>query len=140
MRNATEQSFNDIKKALEEAGGDEARALEILKERGAVIAEKKSARSTNEGIVASYIHSTGKVGVLVELLCETDFVACNELFPELAHELAMHIAAMDPQSMDELLSQPYIKDQDMKVEDLVTQYVSKLGENIKINRFVRFAI
>lgn len=140
IRDATGLSFNDIRRALAEAGGDKARALEILKAHGATIAEKKSARPTAEGIVESYIHANKKVGTLLELLCETDFVARNPLFGQLAHELAMHIAAMDPASIEELLIQPYIKDQDITIQELITQYVAKLGENIRVGRFVRFII
>lgn len=140
LRELTGLSFNEIRKALAEAGNDRERALAILKERGASIAEKKSSRSTSEGLVESYIHSTKKVGVLLEILCETDFVARNPLFVELAHECAMHIAAMAPKNIDDLLAQPYIKDQSKTVGQLVTESVAKLGENIKINRFERFQI
>src|SRR3989338_10102670 len=94
LRELTGLSFNEIRKALVEAGDNREKALEILKTRGASIAEKKSSRSTSEGIVESYIHITRKVGVILELLCETDFVARNPMFVELAHECAMHIAAM----------------------------------------------
>src|SRR3989344_3246809 len=93
IRDSTGLSFNEIKKALDEAGGDKARALEVLKAHGAKVAEKKAMRNTGQGLVESYIHSNKKVGVLVELLCETDFVARSPLFCELAHEVAMHIAA-----------------------------------------------
>ncbi len=140
IRDATGLSFNEIKRALDESGGDKARALEVLKAHGAKVAEKKSLRTTGQGIVESYIHSNKKVGVLVEILCETDFVARNPMFGELAHEIAMHIAAMDPQDGRELLSQSYIRDQDVTVEQLVTQYIAKLGENIKIGKFCRLQL
>lgn len=140
LRDSTGLSFNEIKKALDEAGGDKARAIDVLKAHGAVVAQKKSLRSTEQGIVESYVHSNKKVGVLVELLCETDFVARNPMFSELAHEVAMHIAAMDPQDARELLSQPYIRDQDLTIEQLITQYIAKLGENIKIGQFCRLKI
>ncbi len=140
LRDITGLSFHEIKKAIEEAKGDKLKAIEILKIHGASVAQKKAARATQEGIVESYIHSNKKIGVLVELLCETDFVARNPLFSELAHELAMHIAAMDPSDNEELLEQPYIKDQDVKIQDLVTQFIAKLGENIKVAKFVRFQI
>jgi elongation factor Ts len=140
LRDSTGLSVKDIKKALEEAKSDKARAIEILKAHGATIAEKKSQRSTNQGIIESYIHSTKKVGVLVELLCESDFVSLNPLFIELAHELAMHVAAMDPSDLKELYAQPYIKDQDQTVEQFIQGYIAKLGENIKIGKFSRLQI
>lgn len=140
LRDSTGLSFNEIKKALDEAGGDKARALEVLKAHGVKVAEKKALRITGQGIVEAYIHSNKKVGVLVEVLCETDFVARSPLFGELAHEIAMHIAAMDPQNGRELLSQPYIRDQDVTVQELITQYIAKLGENIKIGKFCRLQL
>ena len=140
LRDSTGLSFNEIKKALDEAGGDKARAVDVLKARGAVVAQKKSSRSTEQGMVESYVHSNKKVGVLVELLCETDFVARNPLFGELAHEVAMHIAAMDPQDGQELLSQPYVRDQGVTVEQLISQYIAKLGENIKVGQFSRLQL
>jgi elongation factor Ts len=140
LRDATGLSFNDIKKALEEAGGDKARAIEVLKAHGLALARKKSLRETREGIIDAYIHATKKTGALVELLCETDFVARNPLFAELAHELAMHITAMDPEDVEQLLEQPYIKDQDVTVSDLIAQYIAKLGENIRVGKFARFKL
>lgn len=140
IRDATGFSFNEIKRALDESGGDKARAMDVLKAHGAEVAEKKSLRTTGQGIVEAYIHSNKKVGVLVELLCETDFVARNPMFNELAHELAMHIAAMDPQDGRELLSQSYIRDQDMTIEELLNQFIAKLGENIKIGKFCRLRL
>lgn len=140
LRELTGLSFNEIRKALEEAGGDKTKALELLKARGVAIAEKKASRSTNEGIVEAYIHSTKKVGAVIELVCETDFVARNPLFVELAHDFAMHIAAMNPQNIDELLSQPSIKDSSLTISQILTDAIAKLGENIKIQRFERLAI
>lgn len=140
IRNSTSLSFNEIKRALDEAGGDKARAMEVLKAHGVKVAEKKALRTTGQGIVETYVHSNKKVGVLVEVLCETDFVARNPLFGELAHEIAMHIAAMDPQDGHELLSQPYIRDQDVTIGEFVTQYIAKLGENIKIGKFCRLQL
>ncbi len=140
LRDTTGLSFKEIREALEEAGGDKARAIEVLKAHGAALARKKASRETQEGVIDAYIHATKKVGALVELLCETDFVARNLLFAELSHELVMHIAAMDPRDVEELLKQPYIKDEDISIQDLITQYVAKLGENIKVGRFIRFEI
>ncbi|MCX6813339.1 MAG: elongation factor Ts [Candidatus Azambacteria bacterium] len=140
IRNMTGASVDAIRKALEEADGEIEKALELLKDRGAMVAAKKANRQTGEGIVSYYIHANSKVGVLVKLLCETDFVAHTEQFKELGHELAMHIAAMDPISIDDLLSQTYIRDQDMTIDALIKDYVAKLGENIKIGEFCRFEI
>jgi elongation factor Ts len=140
LRDTTGISFGEIRRALEEAGGDKARAIEVLKAHGVALAKKKSSRETREGIIDAYIHATKKTGALVELLCETDFVARNPLFAELAHELAMHVAAMEPENVEQLLEQPYIKDQDINVGELVAQYVAKLGENIKVGKFIRFQI
>ena len=140
LRDQTGISFNEIKKALEEAGGDMTKAVETLRARGVLTAQKKSARETKEGVIESYIHLTKKIGSLVELYCETDFVARNFEFIKLAHELAMQVASMDPKDNEELLEQLYIKDQDVTVNDLIQQYIAKLGENVKLGRFIRFEI
>ncbi|MDP3004370.1 MAG: elongation factor Ts [Candidatus Azambacteria bacterium] len=140
IRNMTGASVDAIRKALEEADGEIERALELLKDRGAMVAAKKASRQTGEGIISYYVHANSKVGVLVKLLCETDFVARTEQFKELGHELAMHIVAMDPISINDLLSQAYIRDQDMTIDALIKDYIAKLGENIKIGEFCRFEI
>jgi len=140
LRESTGLSLNEIKKALDGAGGDETKALEILKAQGVKMAEKKASREVKEGVVASYIHATKKLGSMVEILCETDFVARNSDFQELAKEIAMHIAAMKPADISNLLDQPYVKNQDMTIKDLVNSYVAKLGENIQIGRFEIFQI
>lgn len=140
LRDATGLSFGQISKALTEAGGDQAKAMDILKTYGAQIAAKKSERQVKEGTVAAYVHTTKKVGSLVELLCETDFVAKNSEFQQLAYDLAMHIAAFKPADAAELLAQPFVKDQDMTVQDLINQAVGKLGENIQIGEFAVFVI
>ncbi|HEY4506816.1 MAG TPA: translation elongation factor Ts [Candidatus Paceibacterota bacterium] len=140
IREATNFSFNEIKKALDEAGGDKSKALGILKERGAAVAEKKSTRSTGQGIVEAYVHSNKKIGVILEILCETDFVARNPMFIELSREVAMHVAAMDPQDVQELLGQAYIRDQSLTIEEFINQYIAKLGENIKIGKFCRLQL
>ncbi len=140
IREMTGVSVDAISKALEEADGKIEQALELLKKRGVAVAAKKALRQTGEGIIASYIHATGKIGVLVKVLCETDFVARNEQFGQLGHELAMHIAAANPQSAEELLAQPYIRNQDITVEDMIKDYIGKLGENIQIGEFCRFDI
>jgi len=136
----TGASVDAIRKALEEADGEIERALKLLKDRGAMVAAKKASRQTGEGIISYYVHANSKVGVLVKLLCETDFVARTEQFKELGHELAMHIAAMDPISINDLLSQTYIRDQDVTMDALIKDYIAKLGENIKIGEFCRFEI
>ncbi len=140
LRDTTGLSLGQIKKALDEAGGDMARAMEVLKAHGISVAAKKSSREVKEGVVDAYIHSTKKLGVLVEVLCETDFVARNVEFQKLVHELAMQIAAAKPGTVEDLLSQPFIKDQDITVKDLVNQHIAKLGENIQIGRFEIFEI
>lgn len=140
LRDTTGLSLGQIKKALDEAGGDVARALEILKAHGVSVAQKKSSREVKEGIIDAYIHATKKLGALVELLCETDFVARNLEFQKLAHELAMQVAAARPGTVEDLLSQQFIKDQDITVQDLINQYIAKLGENIQVGRFEIFQL
>lgn len=140
LRENTGLSFNEIKKALNEAEGDESTAMKILRVHKVKMAEKKMAREVKEGIVASYIHATKKLGSMVEVLCETDFVAKNSDFQELAREIAMHIAAMKPIDVDDLLGQLYIKDQGITTRDLINSYIAKLGENIQIGRFEIFKI
>ena len=130
----------EIKSALVQAEGDEKTAKEILKELGFKKAEKRAEKETHQGLVATYTHTTGKVGVVVELLCETDFVAKNEEFIQTAKDLCLQIAAMDPESVEALLEQDFIKDGSKKVKDLVTALVSKYGENIKVGRMQRFEI
>jgi len=140
IRKETGQSVMECKDALEETNGDEEKALKILEKKGEERAGKRSERETKQGLVESYIHSNGKIGVILELNCETDFVARNENFKELAHNISMHIAAMNTQDSEELLNQPFIKDQEKTIKDLVTEAVSKLGENIKIGKFFRLEI
>jgi len=130
----------EIKSALEEAKGDEKRAKEILKEKGFKKAEKKADREIKTGRVFSYVHGTGTVGVLVEMLCETDFVAKNEEFVAVAKDIALQVAAMNPENTEELLEQDFIKDGSMKVKDLVVGLVAKFGENIKVGRISRFEV
>src|SRR3984885_4760346 len=110
LRDATSASIADVRRALDEAEGDEKKALEWLKKRAAEIAAKKADRETGEGLIEAYIHGGGKVGVLVEILCETDFVAKTDEFKKLAKEVAMQVAAMNPENIDTLLKQEYIRD------------------------------
>lgn len=185
LRSTTGCGMMDCKKALEESQGDVEKAHEILRKKGAAKAAKKADRDINEGVVASYIHSTKKVGTMVKLACETDFVARNEEFQALAYEIAMHVAAanpdyLDPESVPEqiiekekeiyreqllkegkpenmldkimegkikkfyedvcLVKQPFIKDTDKSIEQLLQEGIIKVGENIKILDFVRFEI
>ncbi|MEK9178316.1 MAG: elongation factor Ts [Patescibacteria group bacterium] len=140
LRSQTSASVADVRSALEESGGDYDKALALLKKRGAEIAEKKKERETGQGLVESYIHQNGKVGSLVVLLCETDFVARTDEFKNLAHEIAMQVAAMEPKDIEGLLKQEYIRDPSMKIEDLIKQTIGKLGENIRVKSFTRYQI
>ena len=140
LREQTGLSVSDIKKALDEAGGAEDRALEILRDRGLQIARKRSSRQADQGIVESYIHSNGNMGVILVLNCETDFVAKSSEFKKLAHDLAMQIASMNPKDAEELMSQPFVKDQGQTVKELVAGHIAKLGENIKVGEFSRLEI
>lgn len=140
LRDATSASVGDIREAVVEADGDEKKALALLQKKSAKIAEKKGERATGEGIVYAYIHANNKVGVLLQLSCETDFVAKTQDFQDLAKELSMQIAAMNPSDVEELLAQDYIRDTSKKVSALVKDVVGKLGENIQIARFERFEV
>ena len=140
LRDETAASIADIRRALDEAEGDEKKALAWLKERAGQIAAKKADRETGEGLIEAYIHGNGKVGVLVEILCETDFVAKTDEFKHLAKEVAMQIAAMNPKDVDELLKQDYIRDGSVTIEQMVKNVIGKLGENIKIKQFHRLAL
>ena len=140
LREETGLSIMQCQKALEEAGGDKAKAIELLKAKGAEIAGKKSDRTLGAGSVVSYIHSGETIGVLVELLCETDFVSKNPEFKAVAKEIAMHVAAMNPDDTAELLGQPFIKDPGLNISDLINNTVQKFGERTEIGRFTRFSI
>ncbi len=185
LREKTGAGMMDCKNALVDSNGDLDKAVDYLRKSGVAKAEKKGTRDTREGLVYSYIHAGGRLGVLLELNCETDFVAKTDGFTELAHNLAMQIAATNPLSLDResidddiiarekeiftdqaksegkpdniiekmvegrlskffqescLLDQTYIKDPDKKVSDLLTETIATLGENISINRFIRFAV
>ncbi len=135
LRDSTGLSFNEIKKALDEAGGDEVKAREILNKLGVAMAAKKSMREAKEGVIEAYVHNTRKIGAILELSCETDFVAKNLEFQKLAKDIAMHVAAMKPGDVNDLMSQPFVREPDMTVKDLINQAIAKLGENIKVNRF-----
>jgi len=125
------------KKVLEEFGGDMKKATELLRKEGFEKVEKRAGRATSQGIIEAYVHHSGKIASLVELLCETDFVARNELFRELAHNLALQVASIEAKDADDLLKQDYIKDPSKKIEELVKNVIAKTGENIKVGRVIR---
>ncbi|HEX2173502.1 MAG TPA: translation elongation factor Ts [Dehalococcoidia bacterium] len=167
LREVTSAGVMDCKRALEAADGDMNKAAEILREQGIARAAKKASREARQGIVDSYVHGGGRIGVLVEINCETDFVARNESFRQLAHDIAMQIAATNPLYVSEeemsqtppadgqfgtpdalmpraeevvLLAQPFIKDPGLTIRDLITNAVASLGENIQVRRFQRFEL
>ncbi len=162
LREATSCGVIDCKKALEEAKGDINKAKEILRKKGAEIALKKSSRVAKEGRVETYVHTGNKIAVIVEVNCETDFVARNEDFCKFTRDVAMHIAAMAPQYISEkdvppeflqkqedkntflkehcLLPQPFIKDASQTIQDYLNSLIAKTGENIVISRFTRYKV
>ncbi len=185
LREKTGAGIVDVKKALDEAGFDESKAIEILRKRGQDKAMKKSDRETHEGKIFSYVHSNGRVGALVKLYCETDFVARNEEFETLGRDIAMHVTASIPQYVKPedvptelvakeeviwreqlakegktpelidkillgkeqklrsdmaLLTQPFVKDSEKTVGELLTEKIHKIGENIQVGSFVRFEL
>ena len=185
LRGQTGAGVMDCKRALEESGGDVAKAVTILRKQGAARADARMTRPTTEGLIASYMHADGRIGVLVEVNCETDFVARTDEFKALARNLAMHIAAEQPQYLDPedvpedvlerekevyralavkegkpekvmdrivegrlkkfysevcLLEQPYVRDDEKTVRDLIKEAMSGIGENIVIRRFVRYQL
>lgn len=159
LRNRTNVGIGDCNKALLEVGGDIEKAVELLKQRGAAIAENKKGEAATEGIVEAYIHHTRRVGSLVELNCETDFVARTPEFKDLAHDLAMQVAAAAPQFLTSeempaeaeaeaeadpqtvcLLNQPFIKDPTRTVQEIIAETIAKVGENIKVRGFARFEL
>lgn len=185
LREKTGAGIVDCKRALEESGGDIEKAIEILRKEGILKASKKMERQTREGLIYAYIHSNGKIGAMIEVNCETDFVARNNEFKELVHDLAMQVAATDPlyiksedipaeviekekdiyreailaegkpaEIVDKviigklekyyeeicLLNQPFIKEEKMKVAEVINQKIAKIGEKIEVKRFVRFQI
>jgi elongation factor Ts len=140
LRIETMAGIADCRTALVDAKGDYEKAKKLLMERGLEKASKKSDRETSQGIIEAYAHATGKVGVLVELRCETDFVAANEEFKKLAHEIALQISAMDPKNVKVLLTMPYIRDASITMESLIKQTIAKVGENITVARFTRLQL
>jgi elongation factor Ts len=138
LREQTGMGIMDVKKALDEADGNKGKALELLKARGAHIMAKKADRSAGEGMIEGYVHS-GKIGVLVEVNCETDFVARGDDFKTFVHDLALQISSMAPASVEELLEQDFIKGGGT-VGDYLSTVTGKLGERIVIKRFVRYVL
>jgi len=140
IRLETSAAVMDIKKALEDSNGNLQKAKELLQERGVAKAQKKSDREASDGLVATYVHATGKIASMVELFCETDFVARTDDFKKLAQELALQAAATDPKDAEELLNQEYIREPSKTVRDLIKEMIAKVGENIRIGKFTRFQI
>jgi len=156
LREQSGAGIMDCRNALLETEGDIEKAIQILKERSLFQVQKKAERSTTQGLIEAYIHIGGSIGTMVEVNCETDFVARTNEFKELAHNLAMQVTAMPPRfiSREEipdgdddiepetacLLLQPYIKDPDKTIQDIVNETIAKVGENIKVSRFARFQL
>ena len=155
LRDQSGAGIMECRNALLAAGGDMEKALQILKQLSLFQAQKKANRTTTQGIIETYVHTWGRIGAMVEVNCETDFVARTDEFKELAHHLAMQVAAQDPQfvSREEvpegadiepqtacLLLQPYIKNPNKTVQDIIAETIAKVGENIKVTRFARFEV
>ena len=140
LREETGAGVMECKKALEEAKGDYAKAIELVKARGLAKAEKKQDRETKQGYIASYVHTTGKVAAMVELLCETDYVARNEEFQKLGYEIAMHVAAMSPTNVAELIEQEYVRDPSTTIETMIKALSGKIGEKFVLNRMIRLEV
>lgn len=139
LRELTGAGVMECKRALKEAKGDFDVAKDIIAEKGMLKAEKKAERKTGSGVLESYVHN-GRVGVLLELRCETDFVARTDDFKNLAHDLVMQIAAMNPENVEALLAQPFVKDSSKTVEAVIKQVIGKIGENMKVERFMRYEL
>ena len=155
LRDQTGAGVMDCRNALLEAEGDREKALKIIEQKNLIRVQKKIERTASQGVVEAYIHTAGRIGAMLELNCESDFVARTAEFKELAHNLAMQIAAQDPQFIsggevpegtdiepeaDCLLLQPYIRDPDKTIQDIITETIAKVGENIKVSRFARFEL
>lgn len=140
LREETGAGMMDCKKALEASDGDMDKAREWVRQKGLARAEKKSDRETKEGYIASYVHANNKTAALVEILCETDFVARNDEFQTMARDVAMQVVAMNPKSVDDLLEQEFIKDPSKTIEEIVKGMSGKIGEKFVVNRFVRYEV
>jgi len=139
LRDLTGAGVMECKKAIEASGGDFDKAVKFIEEQGLANSAKRAGHATGAGLIESYTHN-GRIGVLLDLRAETDFVVNSDPFRHLAHELAMQIAAAAPQDVDALLKQPYIKDESKPVENIVKEVVAKVGENIQVNRFYRLEL
>lgn len=156
LREKTGAGVMDCRRALEQSGGDMQKAIAVLQQQGLERAEKKSGRVASQGVIDSYLHAGGRIGALVELNCETDFVAREEGFRALAHEIAMQIAATSPEYVSEedapgdlsdddkkqkvLLQQPFIKNERQTIGQLIIERAAKYGENVRVRRFTRFEL
>ena len=155
LREQSGAGIMDCRSALVGCGGDIDKAIEFLKQKGLLKAQKKAERVTSQGLIEAYIHTAGRIGAMVEVNCETDFVARTDEYKQLAHCLAMQVAALSPKYISEedikegeevdpkeacLLSQPYIKDPTRTVKDIVTEVIAKVGENIRVRRFIRYEL
>jgi elongation factor Ts len=140
LREETGAPVIRAKKVLEEVGGDEKKAREILQKEGFEKASKREGRETTQGLIECYTHHSGRVASMVELLCETDFVARNELFKTLAHDLALQVASIETKNAEELMEQEFIKEPEKKISDLVKAVIAKTGENIRIGRIYRIEL
>lgn len=140
LRDETGVSVMQCKKALEEANGDMEQARTALRTIAAAQAEKKADRTLGAGVVSSYIHGNKKMGVLVTLSCETDFVAQNDEFIVAANQIAMHIGAMEPRTSEELLAQPFIMNPEITIQGLINDLIQKTGERVELGQFVRYTV
>jgi len=140
LRDETGAGVMDVRSALLESSGDIEKAKGILKEKGLEKASEKADRETAEGLIETYIHSGGKIGAMVFVACETDFVARTDEFKNLAREVAMQVASMNPTTIEELLEQEYIRDTSKSIKELIAEVVAKTGENIQIKKFSRFSL
>lgn len=139
LRDVTGAGIMECKRALEESGNDMEKAKKLIEERGLAKFEKRAGRATGAGTIISYVHN-GRIGVLLDVRAETDFVVRSEPFQELAKELAMHIAAAGPATVEELLAQPYVRNESQPVSDLIKTASAKVGENIQVNTFARLEL
>lgn len=140
LREQTSAPIMDCKRALQECDGDENKAKEWLKKKGLAQAAKKKAKKAVDGLIYSYVHSGAKVGAILQLNCQTDFVARNQDFQKLAQEICLQIVSMNPKNVSVLLKQEYIRDSQKKISDLIDEAIAKFGENIKVGEFARLAI
>ena len=140
LRKQTSAPIMDCKKALQECDGDEVKAKDWLKKKGLALAAKKKDKTVLDGLIYSYIHSGNKVGAMIKLSCQTDFVARNKDFQKLAHEICLQIASMNPKNIKELLCQEYIRDSQKKISDLIDEAIAKFGENIRVEEFTRLTV